>query len=87
MKTLISNIPILVRQYRHENKLTQAQLAEQIRVALAENGIEDSKFDHTFISRIENNKDASRIDLGTLSKLRLVIEDIEVGNIAIEIDD
>lgn len=83
---MISNIPKLVKQFRKENKLTQADLARMVREALHDEGIEDSKFDHTFVSRIENNKDASRLDLGTVWKLKLVIPNIDTGNVAIEVD-
>lgn len=84
---MISNIPQLVRKFRDDNDLTQADLAAMVRAALAEQGVDDSKFDHTFISRIENNKDASRLDLGTVYKLKLVIDTIDTGNLAIEVED
>jgi transcriptional regulator with XRE-family HTH domain len=80
---LISNIPALVKQYREEHKLSQKQLAELVRLALKEQGVDDSKFDDTFISRIENNK-TTRIELGTVQKLMLVIKSINLGNAAVE---
>ena len=85
---MISNIPALVKKFRDDNKLTQAALAAMVRQALEDRGIDDaSKFDHTFVSRIENNTDANRIDLGTVHKLMLVIPTINIGNIAIEVNE
>lgn len=79
---MISNVPQLVKKFRKDNKLTQVKLAVMLNEALEKQGITSMTFDDTFISKIENNKDASRIDLGTIYKLSLVIDTIDWGNIA-----
>lgn len=84
---MISNIPALVRKFRKDNKLTQVKLADMLNDALEKEGITSMTFDDTFISKIENNKDASRIDLGTIYKLSLVIGTIDWGNIAKLVND
>lgn len=87
MTRLISNLPQIVKKYRKDNGLTQAQFASLVRKAMVAAGVgDDTQFDHTFVSRIENNTDATRIDLGTVYKLKLVITSINMGNIAIEVD-
>ena len=80
MIRLISNLPALVKQYREKHKLTQKELAFRI------SEITGEYFDDTMVSKIENNLDASRIDLGTVHKLMQVIDTINYGNIFIQVD-